>query len=272
MRILILTALKAEAEPIINALKLVKNKTRQIYEKDNLFLAITGVGSIKAAVSVEQVLNSFVYLGDVLLLNIGIAGGPQPITSIGEMIMVNKIIKAKSGNIYLPDILIKHDLPEMGLVTVDDSVVNGSGDIHCLVDMESASIFKVAADYLPVHRLVFLKIVSDYMNCQDWTTLDIPELIRMNLGKILSLIELFRNPMLAERKILTSRDIEFLKRKVKEKRFSVTQSLKLFESAEDYYIRTGKQLTILERFFKQNINYKCERNRLYHEICQFLST
>ena len=99
--------------------------------------------------------------GETIIINIGIAGGENNKTKIGSMYCYEKIIDDETGNIFLPDILIKHNLEEITLTTVQNSVTNESSKYTGLVDMEASTIFELFSSYITSHRLVFLKIVSD---------------------------------------------------------------------------------------------------------------
>ena len=89
MNILLLTALKAEAKPIISNFNLIKDDASNIYSNENIFLFIIGVGNKK----VLERLNSFVLNYDqwykTIIINIGIAGGNQSETKLGEIYRVN---------------------------------------------------------------------------------------------------------------------------------------------------------------------------------------
>ena len=48
--------------------------------------------------------------------------------------------------------------------TFKSVVKNINEDFDFLIDMESFDIFKVCSTLVPIHRIVFLKVVSDYVN------------------------------------------------------------------------------------------------------------
>lgn len=88
--------------------------------------------------------------------NIGVCAG----TNIGQIYLCNKIIGDKT---YYPDILIKSDLEQKRIKTVDyvvgpDEVENNT---DTLFDQEAAIIFKESTKYISPHQISFLKIVSD---------------------------------------------------------------------------------------------------------------
>ena len=50
--------------------------------------------------------------------------------------------------------------------------------------MEASAIFETMSKYVPTHRLLFLKVVSDYMDVTDWKFLDVESLILEKLDVI----------------------------------------------------------------------------------------
>ncbi len=272
MKNLIVTALKAEARPLIRTFELSKDPSGPWYRGDNTVLLITDVGQRRAAQAVKQVLESFPSTSDLMLVNIGIAGGPPELTTVGEMIMVHKISEAKSGELYFPDILVKHGLKEMDLLTVEKGIVRGPGTLRSLVDMEGAGLFKAGRQYLPPHRIVLLKIVSDYMDCPDFSALNVSELIGINLETFKKILDLLTPAYFEDRIILTPEDRRFLEHQIRIKRFTATQSLQLLELAENYIARTGNSIRRVEDLFSPNPVSKQDRNQLYHAICKRLSS
>ena len=70
-------------------------------------------------------------------------------------------------------------------LSIKSVVKNINEDFDFLIDMESFDIFKVCSKLVPIHRIVFLKVVSDYVNenFQKLNATLISELISSNLIK-----------------------------------------------------------------------------------------
>ena len=70
-----LTALKAEAVPIIDRFGLVKNSKTHLYQNNKMMLFITGVGKEKTKNRLNGIIPFLKGLGQIVIINIGIAGG-----------------------------------------------------------------------------------------------------------------------------------------------------------------------------------------------------
>lgn len=165
-RILIITALQAEARPLIAFFQLEKKQLHEklfYFQKDEIVCLTTGVG----AKNVQKRLSVFLEKTDynnTILINVGIAGGDSDHTEIGEMFLVNQIMDEENNKVYDLKMSLKTGLLELPLTTVNAGVVNGGKDYNGLVDMEAVAIVETAIQFLPIQRMVFLKIVSDYMD------------------------------------------------------------------------------------------------------------
>ncbi|MCH7764252.1 MAG: hypothetical protein IIB95_11040 [Candidatus Marinimicrobia bacterium] len=172
-QILFITALQAEAQPLILFYQLEKkqlNKKLFYFQKGEIVCLTTGVG----AKNVRKRLSVFLEKMDnnnTILINVGIAGGNSDHTEIGEMFLVNQIMNEENNKVYDLEMLLKTWLRELPLTTVNAGVVNGGKDYNGLVDMEAAAIVETSLQFIPIQRMVFLKIVSDYMD----KVLDTPE-------------------------------------------------------------------------------------------------
>ena len=107
MHFLFLTALKAEAKPIISAFNLCKDETNRIYSKNDFSVFITGVGEKKTIPRIQQLMNMDFKWDETIIINIGIAGGHPKTTSLGECYLIHKITTESTGVSYFPDIFSK---------------------------------------------------------------------------------------------------------------------------------------------------------------------
>ena len=271
MQFLFLTALKAEARPLITRLKLQKDSKSQLYKKDNTFLFITGVGKKKCQDRLQSLKNMDLDWENIVLINLGIAGGNANRTAIGSLYRVNKIIDEKTGRSYFPDILIHNGLNEIQLTTVKNGVSKNGNRYSGLVDMEASAIFETMSKYVPTHRLLFLKVVSDHMDVTDWKFLDVESLILGKLDLIQLIVKSHNNIDLSDRYILTAAEIKFLNQGSIKLQFTKTQSLQLISRAEKFK-KLGKEINKLESFFTMTPRSKQERNKIFDQIKQSLST
>jgi hypothetical protein len=272
LNFLIFTALKAEARPFIEVFELVKNQGNHLYLKDNISLFITGVGKVKTAKRIQTLLNHYTDFTNTVVFNIGIAGGNPKNTFIGELYRVNAIHDEESKLTYYPDILIRHPLKELYLTTVSIGIFENGDHYQGLVDMEGSIIFKIMSKVVPPHRLVFLKVVSDHMVITDWKSLDITGLINNQIEQIQNIVSDFNNEEFSDRIILTNEEIVELIHGVNKLRLTATQYVQLVNFSEKFKKRTGYDLAKLKLFFDKDSNSKLERNKIFEQIKQFLST
>ncbi len=192
--LLIITALQFEAEPIIKQYQLEKKYHSEklfYFQREGITCLTTGVGEK----NVHKRLGAFlrgIDCSNTMLINIGIAGGEKNATEIGKMYLVNKIISETNKKVWLPNNLLKTEIPEIQLTTVSKGVKDGGEKYKGLVDMEAAAIIETALKFISAKNVYFLKIVSDYMD----EVLDSPEqvlpLITNNLSEIIQFIDQIR--------------------------------------------------------------------------------
>lgn len=221
----IVTAMKEEADIIINRFNLKETKKlknlvifewerENEWEKENIVLALTGIGKIGAAIGTSYIFEN--YQVDKLL-NIGIAG------SLGN-------VDVRVGDVFLPNTFIQHDmylpfewahldyakapifleyaigenldLNKFGLVmngvclTGDQFIdneekVNELREDHGadLCEMEAFSILSVAREYDALDKCVVIKAVSDGANSEAKDThMDNLEFAMNNSVDVLELI------------------------------------------------------------------------------------
>lgn len=192
-KILIVTALQAEARPLIEFYQLEKrqfNEKLYYFQKDEITCLTTGVGTNNVRKRIPIFLDN-IDCKNTFLINIGIAGGNSKITKIGNLYITNKITDEENGKIWFPDNLIRHELEELPLITVSKGVTDGEIRYDGLVDMEASAIFETAVKRIPAKRMIILKIVSDHMD----KVLDRPEqvihLVENQLSEIHRIIALF---------------------------------------------------------------------------------
>ena len=166
-RLLILTALKAEASPFIQHYKLRKKGfigSKPLYYGGTITLLITGVGNTNVQNTLQNYCNQQQIKQHDFIVNIGVAGGNADLGKIGELFFINKIICETDGPAYYPNDLFKHGINAASLTTVKNPVVDGNVTYDGLVDMEALEIWNILKSIIPNDRFIFLKVISDYMD------------------------------------------------------------------------------------------------------------
>ena len=194
MNRLIITALRDEAQPFIDRFKLAKDKNQSdlcVFNDENCSLLITGVGVDRVRSTLPVFLERISDLDNVVLFNVGIAGGHPDRTKIGEVYTVNKVTNDETHDKYFLTIPGKNEFKTMFLTTVAKGITNGHMGYEGLVDMEAAIITATAISYLNIDKIAVIKVVSDHMEIAEWSSLDVCEIIRSKLDSICALMELY---------------------------------------------------------------------------------
>ena len=164
----IITAFKYESEPIIKHFRLSKdpNFNYPVYTSESIRLVNVGIGKRNVE---HRIMKTYLlkkkYKEEAQFINIGIAGGNENITTIGEGYLVKNIFDEKSKSFFNCDPLIGYPLKRRSLVTVEKPVNNSKkNDYKELVDMEASAIFSTCNKLSPEPRIAIIKIVSDYMD------------------------------------------------------------------------------------------------------------
>lgn len=271
MKILFLTALKAEAQPLITTYRLQKDSTTHLYSHTHIDLLITGVGAVKTTERLNHYLKQNPDLSQTMVVNVGIAGGNPDQTEIGVLYRANAIQEETTGRSFFPDILLRHPHKEIDLTTVAKGISENGHQYSGLVDMEAGTIFQSMLNHVPPHRMVFLKVVSDHMNVSDWKSLDVTGLIQTKLDEIQSLVSSFQNEVLTERRILSEKEVDMLDHGSSQLKLTKTQQIQLMEWSENFIKRHGKSVEVLEKYFTMTSKSKAERNQIFEKIRQQLS-
>ncbi len=193
----IFTALHCEAQPLIRRYNLKRNNDIarfQVFQNEDISLAVTGTGSISAAVAVSHLFTLYPSESNDFLVNIGICGAGDDSVRCGDIFLCNKITEEATGRTFYPDVIFKHPFAESDIITcstvVDKSGIHAGRDRKAgLFDMEAAGIYQAAAYYLQPHRTAFLKVASDHGMDDRLKPEDISRLIDKNMDVISEWLE-----------------------------------------------------------------------------------
>ena len=268
----ILTALKAESQPLIDHFKLKRDSSFSfpIFRNDTFYLIALGVGKKKIRHRIVTLYET-IQSNNIQFINVGIAGGNRDSTQIGNCYFLNKIEDESTGKSYYPDSLIQHNIEEKSLVTVEKVVSNGDVSYIGLVDMEASEIFKVCSSIVPIHRLAFLKIVSDHMDIEFEEILAQPisKLILNQITLIEKFLIQFNNLAKEESPILSKNDMEWILKTKQKISLTETQHHQLLQKAKGFRLRKTDEL-FPEIDLKLPIN-KTAQKLYFKYLCEKLS-
>ena len=191
---LIITALPDEARPFIDRFELKSDENQSdlsVFSNEVCSLLITGIGSGQVKSVLPLFLERFSNFDNVILFNIGIAGGHPDKTEIGEVFLVNKVTNDETFDKYFLTIPAKNEFNTIALTTVAKGITGGHVGYEGLVDMEAAIITATAISYFNIDKISVIKVVSDHMDIVNWSSLDVCGLIESKLDSICTLMELY---------------------------------------------------------------------------------
>mgnify|MGYP000619132912 CR=1 FL=1 len=268
----LLTALKAESQPLIDNFDLKKDLSFPfpVFKRDDLYLIGIGVGKRKIKDRIDAFYQSINH-EIVQFINVGIAGGNHSSTKIGACYLLHKIKDETTGKTYYPDILIKHNFEEKSLVTVQKGISNGGNKFSGLVDMEALEIFKICSSHIPVHRMAFLKIVSDPMDLDvvEFTFHKVSGLVSSKLKEIENFITEFKNLLSTEKPILNKSDFEWIHSISNHYSITETQQQQLIHRSKGFRLRN--QIVPFPEINQDKPKSKTDRNQIFKNICAELS-
>ncbi len=159
MNVVIVVALKCEAQPIIEVFKLTQSSNRQYFEiwhSDSILLIISGVGKIAAATAVGYASQIPSHPID-LWVNFGIAGHCD--LPLGSTVIPTSVTDATSKRVFYP--VLHRALPEhaLPLCTVDQ--VETSYKDQAIFDMEGSGFCYATAKFASLERIALFKMISD---------------------------------------------------------------------------------------------------------------
>jgi len=270
----LLTALKAESEPLIQHFELERYPSAKFPFFLNKSLEIglinTGLGKKNIRSRIDYFSKLF-HEEEVQYINIGIAGGSEKRTTIGDIYLINSIRDEILGTFFYPDILVKHDFKENSIITVDSPVTDGSQNYMSLVDMESSEVFRICSKKTPIHNLAFLKIVSDYMNSFTISLKhnDVYNLVSGRLYEIDNFLEQFNKIKNIKRPILNKFELDWICYVKKTLLITKTQENQLAIKLKKYRLKYPKEPLPAFEIVKQK--NKEIRNRTFLKICDRLA-
>lgn len=276
--IYIVTASHTEGKVFIDRFKLEKlddPSKFQVFNKDELFLIISGVGIVNSAIATTYLLTKYGWRSEDIALNIGICGAVKTQFSKGDLILCNKIINHNSKKAFYPDILINHSMKEAVLESFDFPVKKEhqeyvEGDI---VDMEGAGFFEAVSSFLPPHNTHCIKTVYDFLEYDKIDPKDIVNILRKNIPHI----EDFMNSLLAfnEKYLKIQKEDEKLNeilQKLKEN-LHLTKSMEneLKRILKGYLVRNKELPEEIAEFINIKVNSKKEGKEYFEKLKKILA-
>ena len=279
MPVLLAIALHAEARPVIERFRLKQDTTSDlpVFRRDEVWLTVTGTGSMKSAIATTCLLARVERDEDTVLFNLGIAGHTQKAeegpVSVGDRFLANKITERSSGRSFFPDLLARTPLAESAVTTVERPLDRAdAGTVEPgLADMEAAGFYQAAATFLPPHRIGCVKVVSDHLETGRLDKLRVGEMIAGALDEFEATVAAYRSIGYGGPDVLTDADLRLVEDIRGRLRLTASRHRMLSDLARSYKLHTGSDLPDLTRFTHVSVNTRQEGDAQFERLRGILS-
>ncbi|MBC8400776.1 MAG: hypothetical protein H8E14_04750 [Candidatus Marinimicrobia bacterium] len=274
--LIIQNALLCEARPLIGRYRLKKDFTFtkfDVFRNEQITLIVSGIGRLKAAVATTHILDRLSGNQPLIILNIGIAGSSNFEHGVGNSFLINKIIDTNTVRKYYPDLLFKHELPEIQIATFDQIVTNAEtiGDYYGLMDMEAVGFATAALTFLSPHQVVLLKIVSDHLDVDHLSATSVSKLIADEMPAIEKLIGSLQNLEFILINSVPEPEQAIIDTITEYLRLTVSQQRILANDLLTCHSRLGEIPAGWEVFIEPAVQTKAERNQRFAALREFFS-
>lgn len=274
--LLIITALACEAAPLITAWKLKPLRQGalaerfQVFQRDGISVAVSGVGKIKSAIATAALLGGLFAPRSLapLVVNIGIAGTSVTDLPIGALTYINKVRDVATNSRHYPDVLLAHSLPEYALDTYDAPVTTPPKE-PIVVDMEGAGFAQAALALVPPSQVCILKVISDYCAGTEVTREQVHSAIASQMEPIYVLLNALRTH-LPDPPRMTEEERALLDAVYSHAAFSLTQRTEITRRVQSLKARNISCDEQLKAILATPITSKETRNRHYHGLLRNL--
>ena len=160
--IIIITALKCEAYPLVEHFRLKRgsscNMDRPLFSGNNIHLVISGVGQLNAKKAVKSASRYLTPTRQMTAwLNVGIGGHAS--CHIGQGFIANRIEDSSTGQFWYPSMTRRFRGNQVSVVTTDQ--VETEYEKDAVYEMEAAGFFDAACSQTKLELVQCYKIISD---------------------------------------------------------------------------------------------------------------
>lgn len=274
--ILLVTALKFEAEPLIRHFRLKKDMSVSafpVFRNDSVALAVSGTGKVRSSMAAVMLLTMFASeRKDTLLVNIGFCGSFSADNPPGRLYFIHKVSDMDTGRDYYPDIFPGLSLPGASAAcyshTVGAQETADSGSVlrSVLCDMESVGIMEASGRFLESQQVLILKIVSDILDP------NIPDLSRLRVyleDRIPEIEEAIRTSLDANRGCcgdLFSKESQTLKEISGSLRFTSAMTQQLEKEIRKAVLDGVDPIPLLREAGTYSVSEKTEGKKVFEHI------
>ena len=272
---IIVTALRQEARPLIEALGLKQDSASKripVFSSKDTLLVISGIGKLYAGIATTHAIHLAGDTSDCQLVNVGMCGAVVDQIALGEAVTVHKIWDHASGREFFPDMLVNQPLQEASLGTFDQPVTTANRPLLAcdVVDMEASGVFQAANLFLSPHQMLFLKVATDYLEFSSDDYSQMQRYYEQSVDDWLPVLQGFGKLETSE-PVITPDQEAFLNSVAESMRLTQTQAHQLRDAVMRFLVRGGEDLEILKPKLKTRPEHKSLRNQLFESMIEALN-
>ncbi len=276
--ILLIAAMKPEADPLIRFYRLKKDMSVTafpVFRNDSVALVISGTGKLRSAAASAMLLTMYTSRKeDTLLVNIGFAGSRTRSAVPGQLFVVHKITDADTGRDYYPDVLPETGLPRAELTTFPRPVFgpasegpsSDDGDRVLLLDMEAAGIMETSARFLETQQVLILKVVSDLLSPDGLTADLLKGYMEDKVSDLAKTIQTVYEENLRYRKVLFADEMNKLAEIAAMLKFTKDMTRQLERILMKVCLSGGDAMPVLDEARTFTVFTKTEGKRVFEHI------
>ncbi len=260
-----------DSKSIIDYFRLKKDfssKKLELFRNESIELVIGREGSAGGAAAAAFLINRFDNIEKINFIHVGECKAKNPGLKPGTLVLCNKITDYETDKSYYPDILFKHALSEISLITIP-AIKKGRQIVFpgfdC-IDAEASGFMDASLTFLPPHMVFCMKIIAGLdggKKHRAWTD--------KNLTAFKDFTDLIRLNMKRGESILTGEDHLLLNSLSASLRFTEAMKSRLYKAAGDYKTAGGNLEKTITGYFQFKINHKNESRKIFEKIIKELS-
>jgi nucleoside phosphorylase len=273
----IITALYAEAKPLIHAYELKKQAQLnrfQIFQGEHVKLIVTGTGKMEAAIATTYLLSQQNVTPTDVLLNVGLCGAVNKQLAKGTAILAHQLLDYETKRAYYPDILLSHRFEEGSIETFSVPVTQALAHkvTGSYVDMEATGIYQAASLLLAPHQMLFVKIISDYLGDSVFAAEQVSQWITAQLAALMSYLEALQAVLEPPVDPVSEEDKQMIEEVSKHLKLSTTmyhEWTRLYRQAK---LNNRLHASVLTDILHMEVPSKQEGKRIFEQLKKRLQT
>ena len=252
---------------------------------ESIRVLITGVGKLSAAISTSWYLTKYAPSPSDLFVNFGVCGSIHRNSELGSLFQIHTILDYDSGKRFYPELLQPSSFEKSHLTTVSKPVTSQKEDRQFrhywkleelqklpeeahLMDMEASGILEALEKFVKLDRIFFFKVVSDFLDLQNFPKEEVPNWIEKSLEPISEFLHTIQKPKM----LFETSELEFLGDIFSKNAITESQKHRLEQMVSYFKTRTGKFPKEILEEFSMGKTEKAENKEIFRNLEEALKS